>query len=70
MKRNKQDFLAILVIGLVLAVSFTVLANRGFLGWFGTQGNGWLVFRSAVAGAIAWVLVKGWGLTKRPSTSA
>jgi hypothetical protein len=64
----KRDLWVILAITVVLAVLLTTLANRGALGWFGTQGNGWLLLRAAVAAAAAWGLVKAWRLMRR-STS-
>ena len=63
----RRDLWIILAITIVLAVLLTTLANQGALGWFGTQGNVWLLIRSAVAAAAAWGLVKLWRLIRRPT---
>ncbi len=63
----RRDLWVILAITSVLAVLLTTLANQGALGWFGTQGNGWILFRSAVAATAAWTMVKVWRLMRRPA---
>ena len=63
----RRDLWIILATTIVLAVLLTTLANQGALGWFGTQGNVWLLIRSAVAAAAAWGLVKVWRLIRRPT---